>query len=1214
MSTVEKLLISGVRSYSPDGNHHQVIEFLHPMTVILGANGCGKTTIIECLKYMTTGDYPPNSKGGFVHDPKVAAESTVNAIMKLCFTSITGKPMVATKSLQATMSARSTNPSLKNLEGSLVILDPETGEIVINLGVSKHVLSHVIFCHQEDALWPLGEPSKLKTKFDEIFSSTRYTKALDTIKKLRQEKKSVIILLEKDVSHLQETARHAKETRKDQQEMQKEAECIRAEIADKTEILNHIENQLEELNNFVEGNQSRRDKLIELETQLKGRLQRQKEDYEELSPYLEETIHALKKKKQHNSTALRGKQKRIIELQKDADKTLKKKRELDQKLIHFKTQRATLEANMQVGNTEEIDSKSFRSFLQKKLEQVEKRKKKEKSQFKSEQKRIDAKHEKKQAEFAETRTELQMIGKKSEECRSSIAHLETQISKIKDSEESLHHISVALESAKRKASSAAKSLDAFEEKTQNENIVEQIDEIDREMKEARMQIHLIRQDTETNNRIQALQQAVSSAEKAIETSMKNHGEQFEAVLAERMAPHKYEAALKEKLKSNNRDKTQAISTRDGLVHHLADKYAHQSSRQLELSSLRERNEAWQTRLFAEVGNQPLSAELSRTNEELRRLRSQQDLRPAMQKVYKIIKRKSQEQHACFVCQRGFTSIDETEACLQMIQSKIEKFSLDDSEDKQKTDILQQRLEKLQRLELESQRHEEENKRIVELEGELAALDHAIEELESQKDKAMYRLEDIQENIQQASALLQVANSITSSHKLVDDNRNQIQALQKKLKAAHLGTIENAENSERELQSKREKLMTLHYQLKDEHSELQQHKSDAEQAVLRQEEAYFREQQLQAEKSKLLDQLSANRKDLASSTQNYKEMQPKLEEKRKEMEAADRARRDFLHKQQQVIDDTQNEISKLERSIDRLKSIESDIQRCEKMNYKSKLEQCNIDFSACEQEIEETSCQYNDLTTHTRQLSADISTYEQQKHNLEANIKYKEDKAGVDKLKQEIAQLKEDLKIESANENLESLEEVTAKKNCLLKEKHYLEGRLQSLQASIQKCVQKLQSSPLYGIDDRLKTTRIKHDANKKIHSDLEKYYSALDKAIASFHEIKMASVNRIVKELWQKTYQGNDIDFIEVTSELEKKQQESIRGKGYQYRVVMVKGDTRLDMRGRCSAGQKVMASIIIRLALADCFCANCGIIALDEPTTNLDEDNKKALATCLAE
>lgn len=45
----------------------------------------------------------------------------------------------------------------------------------------------------------------------------------------------------------------------------------------------------------------------------------------------------------------------------------------------------------------------------------------------------------------------------------------------------------------------------------------------------------------------------------------------------------------------------------------------------------------------------------------------------------------------------------------------------------------------------------------------------------------------------------------------------------------------------------------------------------------------------------------------------------------------------------------------------------------------------------------------------------------------------------------------------------------------------------------------------------------------------------------------------------------------------------------------MVKDQVEMDMRGRCSAGQKVLASIIIRLALSDSFGHNCGIIALDE-------------------
>jgi DNA repair protein RAD50 len=63
----------------------------------------------------------------------------------------------------------------------------------------------------------------------------------------------------------------------------------------------------------------------------------------------------------------------------------------------------------------------------------------------------------------------------------------------------------------------------------------------------------------------------------------------------------------------------------------------------------------------------------------------------------------------------------------------------------------------------------------------------------------------------------------------------------------------------------------------------------------------------------------------------------------------------------------------------------------------------------------------------------------------------------------------------------------------------------------------------------------------------------------------------------------------------------------------MVKGDTELDMRGRCSAGQKVLACIIVRLALAETFGLNCGILALDEPTTNLDKANIESLAESLS-
>lgn len=58
----------------------------------------------------------------------------------------------------------------------------ETNEFVCEaIGVSKAVLNNVIFCHQEDANWPLDESKKLKEKFDAIFGTTEYDSAIDKI-------------------------------------------------------------------------------------------------------------------------------------------------------------------------------------------------------------------------------------------------------------------------------------------------------------------------------------------------------------------------------------------------------------------------------------------------------------------------------------------------------------------------------------------------------------------------------------------------------------------------------------------------------------------------------------------------------------------------------------------------------------------------------------------------------------------------------------------------------------------------------------------------------------------------------------------------------------------------------------------------------------------------------------------------------------------------
>ncbi|KAG8725878.1 DNA repair protein rad50 [Ceratobasidium sp. 428] len=133
------------------------------------------------------------------------------------------------------------------------------------------------------------------------------------------------------------------------------------------------------------------------------------------------------------------------------------------------------------------------------------------------------------------------------------------------------------------------------------------------------------------------------------------------------------------------------------------------------------------------------------------------------------------------------------------------------------------------------------------------------------------------------------------------------------------------------------------------------------------------------------------------------------------------------------------------------------------------------------------------------------------------------------------------------------------------------------------------------------------------NNDLEKYAKALDNAIMKYHALKMEEVNDTMRHLWNKTYQGTDIDGIKIVSDPDGGGTATKKA-SYNYRVVMTKDQVEMDMRGRCSAGQKMLASIIIRLALSDSFGQNCGILALDEPTNALDTENIDALAGSLVD
>ena len=106
--------------------------------------------------------------------------------------------MVATRRVQLTV--KKTKREFKTLDCSLKIRNDKKETSTMSsrvaeldqilpqyLGVSKSILDNVIFCHQEESMWPLSEPGNLKKKFDEIFEASKYTKAIDNLKVSRKQ-------------------------------------------------------------------------------------------------------------------------------------------------------------------------------------------------------------------------------------------------------------------------------------------------------------------------------------------------------------------------------------------------------------------------------------------------------------------------------------------------------------------------------------------------------------------------------------------------------------------------------------------------------------------------------------------------------------------------------------------------------------------------------------------------------------------------------------------------------------------------------------------------------------------------------------------------------------------------------------------------------------------------------------------------------------------
>lgn len=195
--------------------------------------------------------------------------------------------MIVTRNIQ--LLAKKTANTFKTLEGQLVAINKGERttlstrateldqQIPLYLGVPKAILDYVIFCHQEDSLWPLSEPSILKKRFDEIFQAMKFTKALDNLKSIKKDMGIDIKLLKQSVEHLKTDRDRSKVTKFNISKLEskiKEYQTEVNQIESKLKIITEQSDSLFHTNQHFQEVLSRLDNLKHTKMSLKEQIER----------------------------------------------------------------------------------------------------------------------------------------------------------------------------------------------------------------------------------------------------------------------------------------------------------------------------------------------------------------------------------------------------------------------------------------------------------------------------------------------------------------------------------------------------------------------------------------------------------------------------------------------------------------------------------------------------------------------------------------------------------------------------------------------------------------------------------------------------------------------------------------------------------------------------------------------------------------------------
>ncbi|KAH8871429.1 DNA repair protein RAD50 [Schistosoma japonicum] len=1270
MALIERMSILGIRSFGQEAS--QKIEFFTPVTLILGQNGTGKTTVIECLKYSATGELPPGSKTGcsFIHDPRIVHENEVKAKVTLQIRDVKGCPMVVSRALMATQRDKTKQGTLKTLDGSIKRQYPDgrvtsvslrctdlDQEMITSLGVSKAVLENVIFCHQEDSNWPLQEAKSVKQRFDDLFASSRYVKALDAIRKCKQDNDGNVKLYKTELKHLTKNRDEAFKLRSEREEtlhsiekQEKNLEEVSTKLQPVVEQLNRYKERYAELAQLQAEIKSCEAERAHLTDTIKNLMQNIQDEYqgsdEELKCLIDdaeteyEKINlqlnqyenmALRKRKELNT--LEADQTKVIVEQTQAEMEVKR---LNEAIINRDMILASVVAHHIPGDKyanvkkfSDADMEYVVQFINGVLHESE-------NQL-TEVKLLSVNEERKaQADVDLVRDELAALKQKIETVKRNYNHNLCEITSVKKQLNNEHSLNERIEKIKDEFHKSEITVKDLEMDHELNNLRHSITESLAKKKDLEHSVSLLdenislfQKNANKYHELELMQKERASRLEGIRKIRSRHSEALEQIFAGSLIPLvATEKSLEEHANPNNVRSFISDPTRLRAVFTKRLNELEQSSREtrkqlakieqerssLEATSkftrnqLREKRDQLKTleaRLLCVTGADDLEQTLVNLQE--RRGSLEEEYANEQGSIFlwrKFRDRLSRVDSDCPVCHRCFDNDTERDELLSEIDNRIRTIPSEFERKKHELKEIASRLESLVELRpisLEIKNlHEKE---IPVLESKMKAELDKLANANSQRDKT--------------AALLEAYQLDESLAKTVQGD---------------LAVLERLENESYELTVKVKQFRTEFTNT----ATIDSKSVDC----LQEERKLLRETLITVsetidQKQKRVDQLTQAQREAINEMHKLKDQLHKLE--------------------QENLNNIQlkNDLSRLTRDCESLKTelyeLESEqlpavqhrwTEACDERNRVAKLREQNVGEATTKvNEINETVKKLTDVCSSVRaalnsqpvdRLKGILETLE----NLQRNLSLVKSEVNsccenIEVLKKQISEHKIRQRELSDCIQLRQL-------RCQLS---LLTERIESLMKNQMIC-----DNISLSDEDLINETKRLSLEEEKLHSltselactDLERYYRALDRALMSYHAVKMADLNKIIRELWRSTYRGNDIDYIEICSEEDTASAMNVcrTRRTYNYRVVMVKStsgglsvsrpksknstscsnEARLDMRGRCSAGQKVLASLIIRLALAEVFCLHCGVLALDEPTTNLDRENIESLAYALVE